>query len=115
MDHQLAMPMPPPHPAMLSHAPSMGQLWFPAPPPPFTPYYYAPALGHTLPSDPKAIKKAMKEAQRMEKEHILAIHGRKQSFCCDSLAQLLWAIIIITMLGFVVVFLLAFFVLPTTA
>ncbi|CAD5220924.1 unnamed protein product [Bursaphelenchus okinawaensis] len=113
IEHQLMMP-PPPHPAMLSHAGSMGQLWFPPPPPPFTPYYYAPTLSTApLTADSKTLKKAMKEAAKYEQKHQMAMNGymRPQSYCCDGVAQVLWAVIVVTLLGLALALVLAFFVL----
>ncbi|CAD5228035.1 unnamed protein product [Bursaphelenchus xylophilus] len=112
VEHQMMMP-PPAHP-MMSHAPSMGQLWFPPPPPPFTPYYYAPTLSATpLTADSKTLRKAMKEAAKLEEKHQMAMNGyvRTESFCCDGVAQVLWAVICITFLGLALALVLALYVL----
>lgn len=111
-----------PPPPMLSRAPSMSQMWFPQPPPPpmhqFAPYYYPSPFTAPMPPplDPKAMRKAMKQAQKLEKKRRLEADIAFDRvglgfYCCDGIAKLLWAIILVTLVGFVAALLLALFVL----
>ncbi|KAI6181335.1 hypothetical protein M3Y98_00818100 [Aphelenchoides besseyi] len=104
-------------PPMLSRAPSLSQLYgFPAPPPPVfpPPFFYSGAFpAHSLPPmDPKSMRKAMKHAQKMEKKRRQDVElALSQSgccwYCCDGVAKLLWAIILITLIGFIAALILA--------
>lgn len=106
-------------PPPLSRAPSIG--WLPQPPPvppqfPIPYYYGHNAFAIPMPLDPKAMRKAMKQARKIEKkrrlEADLAMNNVGCSYyCCDGVAQLLWSIILITLLGFVLALILAIFVL----
>lgn len=85
---------------------------YPAPPPPpFAPYYYAPALSNGAPfaADPKALRKAMKEAVRMEEKQRLREYGGVTAFCCDGVAQLFWAVIFMVILGALAILMVAIY------
>jgi hypothetical protein len=107
-------------PPMLSRAPSMSQMWFPQPPPiaPFSPYYYGPSP-FTIPPpplNPREMRKAIKEARKIEKKRKLEADIAENQvgfsyYCCDGVAQLLWVIIVVTLLGFASALILALFIL----
>lgn len=99
----------------------MSQMWYPQPPPmpQFAPYYYGPSpftAPMPPPLDPKAMRKAMKEARKLEKKRRLEADIAMNQvgcayYCCDGIAQLLWAIIGVTLIGFVTALILAIFIL----
>ena len=118
-NHHDPFMMPPP--AMLSRAPSMSQMWYPQPPPmpPFAPYFYGPSpfsAPMPPPMDPKSMRKAMKQARKLDKKRQLEADIAMNRvgcsyYCCDSVAQLLWCIIAITLIGFCAALVFAWYIL----
>uniref|UniRef100_A0A914DXI1 Uncharacterized protein n=1 Tax=Acrobeloides nanus TaxID=290746 RepID=A0A914DXI1_9BILA len=100
--------MPPPPPPPLWYPPPMSTnglpMYFcPGPPPPPT---------VALPPDPAIIRKAIKEATKLEKKKLEAskLPSPCCQFCCGGVAQLMWTIIAIVLMGFIAALVLAFFV-----